>query len=203
MKAKIAVVTVSGRAYYKLVNELKKRGLPFLSLVPGEDIPSTIKVAVTTEKEKQLVKHPNIIVFYEEDDPKNVISEAYRLASGKEYYHEVVIGVDPGKIFGIAVLCDGNVLKTVERSTLEEAIDTILSALKENPASAYIIRVGDGVPDLAEEIIRRLRRAVSNEVEMEIVSERGTSHSGEGNRRRKLSDADSAVRIAQKKGYKA
>jgi len=48
MRTKIAVATVSGRAYYKLVKELKERGLVFLSLVPGEAIPSTIKVVVTT-----------------------------------------------------------------------------------------------------------------------------------------------------------
>ena len=120
MKAKIAIATVSGRAYYKLVNELKQRGLLFLSLVPGESIPSTVKVVITTEKEKQLIRHPNIIIFDESTDPKNVISEAYRIASGKEVCQEVTIGVDPGKTFGVAILCDGKVLRAEERLSLEE-----------------------------------------------------------------------------------
>jgi len=203
MKAKIAIATVSGRAYYKLVNELKQRGLLFLSLVPGESIPSTVKVVITTEKEKQLIRHPNIIIFDESTDPKNVISEAYRIASGKEVCQEVTIGVDPGKTFGVAILCDGKVLRAEERLSLEETIDVILSALKENPANVHIIKIGDGVPKLAEELQERLRRVIADNVRIEIVSEKGTSHLVEESRGRKLSDADSAIRIAQKKSYKA
>ena len=62
-RAKIAVATVSGKAYYKLVNELKNRDIPFLSLVPGDSIPQSIKVVVTTEKEKPLIDHQRILVY--------------------------------------------------------------------------------------------------------------------------------------------
>ncbi|MFQ6095779.1 MAG: hypothetical protein ACE5NN_06515 [Candidatus Bathyarchaeia archaeon] len=203
MRAKIAVATVSGRAYYKLVKELKERGLLFLSLVPGETIPSTVKVVISTEKERHLIKHPNVVLFDENNDAKTVISEAHRIASGKEVYQEVAIGVDPGKTFGIAVLCDRNISRKEEGLSLEETVDTILSALKEYPAKHHIIRIGDGVPRLAEELVGRLRRVLPDDVEVETVSERGTSHSGNESRGRKLSDADSAVRIAQKKGNRA
>ncbi len=200
MKSKIAVATISGKAYYKLVNELKGRGLLFLSLVPGETIPSTVKVVVTTEKEKPLIDHPNVIVFNEDEEPKSAINGAFRMALGKDVYREVTIGVDPGKTFGVAVLCDGNVLRTEEKLSLEGTIDTILLALKENTANAQIVRIGYGIPQLAEELIKRLRRALPENVKMEIVSEEGTSHPGEKSRGRKMSDADSAVRIAQKRG---
>lgn len=202
MRTKIAVATVSGRAYYKLVKELKQRGLLFLSMVPGESIPSTVKVVIATEKERPQIKHPNVVVFNEDDDPKTAVSEAYRIASGKEIHQEVTIGVDPGKTFGIAILCDRNISRKEEGSSLEETIDTVLSALKENPANLQIIRIGDGVPKLAEELLQRLRRVLPDEVEVEIVSERGTSHSGNDSRGRKLSDADSAMMIAQRTGYK-
>ena len=36
MKTKIAVATVAGKAYFLLINELKERGIDFLSVVPGE-----------------------------------------------------------------------------------------------------------------------------------------------------------------------
>jgi len=203
MKAKIAIATVSGKAYYKTVNELKERGLLFTSLVPGETIPSMVRVVITTEKEKPLIEHPNVIVFNEDDDPKHVINEAFRIASGKEVYREVTIGVDPGRTFGIAILCDGNVFRTYEDLSLEATIDTILSALKENPAGTQIVRVGYGVPKLAEELLERLRRALRENIKMEIVSEEGTSHPAEISRGRKLSDADSALRIAHKRGREA
>jgi len=200
MKAKIAVATVSGKAYYKLVNELKERGLLFLSLVPGETIPLAIKVVITTEKEKPLIKHPNVIVFNEDEDPKKAVNGAFRMSLGKDVYREVAVGVDPGKTFGVAVLCDGNILKTEEEPSLEGTIDIILSALKENPAETQIVRIGYGIPKLVEELIRRLRRTLPENTKVEIVSEEGTSHPGEKSHRGKLSDADSAVKIAQKRG---
>ena len=47
MKAKIAVATVSGKAYYLIVSELKKKNVPFLSLTPNERIPMEVKVGDT------------------------------------------------------------------------------------------------------------------------------------------------------------
>jgi len=203
MRAKIAVVTVSGRAYYRLVNELKERGLLFLSLVPGESIPSTVKVVITTEKERALIEHPNIVIFNEDDDPKSAINGAFRTGSGKETYREVTVGVDPGKTFGVAVLCDGSILGTKEELSLERTIDNILSALKENPGNSQTVRIGYGMPKLAEELIKRLKRVIPENVKMEIVSEEGTSHPAERGRGKKMTDADSAVRIAQKRGREA
>ena len=46
MKTKIAVATVHGRAYYKLVTELQWRHLPFLSLKPWDSVPMSIKVVL-------------------------------------------------------------------------------------------------------------------------------------------------------------
>lgn len=203
MRTKIAVATVSGRAYYRLVKELKERGLVFLSLVPGEAIPSTIKVVVTTEEEKPLIEHPNVVIFHEKDDPKTVINEAHRLASDKEVYEEVSIGVDPGKTFGIAILCDGNVSRTEEGLSLEQTIDTILTALRDNPANSYTVKIGGGVPELAEELVQRIKKGLPDEVGVEIVSEEGTSHGGMESLGRRLSDADSAVWIARKRGDRA
>ncbi len=57
MKAEIAVATISGKAYYLIVSELKKKNIPFLSLTPDESIPTEIKVVITTEKEKRLINH--------------------------------------------------------------------------------------------------------------------------------------------------
>jgi hypothetical protein len=198
MRPKIAVTTVSGKAYYRLVNELKKRKLPFLSLIPGESIPPSIRVAITTDKEKTAVDHPTVLIYDEETDPAKTIDEAVRVIQEKKVYGEVAVGVDPGKTFGIAVLGDGNVLKREEKPTLEMAIDTILTELKRNPAQVRKVKIGDGIPELAEEIANRLRIALPESTRIEKVSEKGTSTIRGKGFRRKMSDADSAVRIARK-----
>jgi len=199
MKAKIAVATVKGRAYYKLVKELKERNLPFLSIVPGEPIPSTIKVVLTTPEETSLIEHVNVLTFHDEMEPSAIVNEAIRIIHGKKVYNELTIGVDPGKTFGVAVLGDGEVLKAEDGLTLERAIDMILTSLKENPSKNQTIRIGGGVTTLAEEIFRRLSRALPDNVSLEIVDEEGTSRLREEGYK-KISDADSAIKIAEKKG---
>jgi hypothetical protein len=200
MQSKIAVATVSGKAYYWLVNELKRRNTPFLSLVPDSPIPPSIQVVITTEKEKPMVKHPNVLVYSPEADPSTVVDEAIRTVQSKEAYKQVIIGVDPGKSFGIAVLGDGKVLKKEQGLTMEMAIYVVLTELKKNLAQTQKVRIGNGIPQLAQEFVARLNIALPETVPMEIVSEAGTSTlKGEGFRR-KRSDADSAVEIAKKNG---
>ena len=198
MTTEIAVATVSGKAYYRLVNELKRRRLPFLSRIPGDSIPASIKVTITTDKEKTLVDHPTVLIYDGETDPSQTIDEAVRVIQKKKVYEEVAIGVDPGKTFGIAVLGDGKVLKSEEKATLEMAIDSVLTELKKNPAKVQRVKIGDGMPELAEEIASRLNIALHDVVKVEIVSEAGTSTLRGKGFRRKISDADSAVRIASK-----
>lgn len=200
-RAAIAVVTVSGRAYYKIVNELKKRDILFLSIVPGEPIPQFIKVVITTEGERSLISHPNILVYKVEDDPARVVDEALRLASGKESYEELVIGIDPGKTFGVAVLGDGRNIKREEFSSMVETVDFVLTELSRVPSKVKRVRIGMGVPEIAEEIARKLDSVLPENIAIEMVSEEGTSTLGPSPlAKRKLSDADSAVRIALKKG---
>ena len=63
MRVKVAVVTVQGKAYFLIVDELKRRNIPFYSLIPGETIPIEVKVIITTEKEKPLINHDRILVY--------------------------------------------------------------------------------------------------------------------------------------------
>ena len=200
MRTKIAVTTVSGKVYYRLVNELKQRKMPFLSLIPGESIPSSALVVITTDEEKTQVDHPTVLTYDAETDPSVTIDEAIRIIQRKQGYKEVAIGVDPGKTFGIAVLADGKILKKEERLTIEMAIDTVLTEVKKNPAQVQKVRIGDGIPKLAQEIADRLDIALPENAKIEMVREAGTSTLRGKAFRRKMSDADSAARIAGKNG---
>jgi len=223
MRQRIAVATVSGKAYYWLVNELNKRRIPFLSVVPGESIPPSIKVVITTKEEREKIDHPSVLIYDPKEKPSAIIDEAVRIIKDKKIYEELVVGIDPGKIdeavriikgkkiyeelvvgidpgknFGVAVLGDGNVLEKKGQLTLEMAIDMALTALKRHPAKMRRIKIGDGVPEMAEEVASRLQIAVPEDTVIEIVSEAGTSSvKGKGSGK-KISDADAAINIARK-----
>jgi len=49
MKEKVAVATVQGKAYFLIVNKLRERGIPFISLVPQESVPAKMTLVLTTE----------------------------------------------------------------------------------------------------------------------------------------------------------
>ena len=201
MKAKIALVTVSGRAYYKLVNELKRKGVPFWSLKPWNSVPLDAKVVITTNEERHYVTHPNVLIFDYESDPEMVVNEAIRIAQGKLSYEKVVIGVDPGKTYGVAVLGDNNVLKTTNCSSLEETISTILEGLGRVPAAVSVVKVGNGAPSYAKELPHSLDKALPEDVAIEIVSEAGTSRfMNKTAHRRGLRNVMSAIEIAGRKG---
>jgi hypothetical protein len=201
MKAEIALATVSGKAYYKLVSELKRRNLPFLSLKPMDAIPLDIRVIITTKEERRLVTHPNILIFEEEKDPAEVVNEAIRLVHGKSSYEKLVIGVDPGRTFGIAVTGDGRVLETVNCSSIKETMNVILKALERLPATVSQVKIGDGATIYAKEMLQALDKALPENTAMEIVCEAGTSHPAKGmTHQREMKDAMSAIKIAGREG---
>ena len=201
MKEEIAVATVSGKAYYLLVKELKERHLPFLSLRPQDSIPLDIKVVITTEKERHLVNHPSVLVFGEETEPSKVVNEALRIVEGKQKYEKMIIGIDPGETFGVAILSDGRVLETLNCPSLKETVDTVLKVLEETPAILKTVKIGNGAPRHLKELLHSLDEALPKETIMEVVPEAGTSQLTEGTtHRREIRNAVSAAKIARREG---
>ena len=205
MKAEIAVATVSGKAYYVIVNELKKRNLSFASLLPTEPIPIEIKVVITTEGERHLIKHERLLIYHDEMEPEALINETLQIIQGKERYEKVVIGIDPGEAFGLAVLADGKAIQTANCFSVEETVERIQSALKHlerTQIASISVKVGDGVPACKEKLLQVLDKAVPANVMLESVSEAGTNHDlNETKHRRGLRDIVSAIKIAGRDGH--
>ena len=204
MKAKIAVATVSGKAYYLIVNELKKKNVPFISLIPNKPVPVEIKVVITTEKEQYLINHEKILTYKDETELTSLINEALQIAHGKEYYEKIVIGVDPGEVFGLAVLADRKVVETENCFNIQETLNKIknvLSNFRETKITSFSVKVGDGVPACKESLLRVLDNALPPNVVLESVSEAGTNrYLSENKHRRGLRDIVSAIKIAGRTG---
>ncbi len=201
MKAKIAVATVSGKAYYLLVNELKNRNASFLSLKPDEAIPIDVKVVITTKKERSKITHENVLEYEEDRNPVEVVDEAIRVVRGKRMYESLVVGVDPGQNFGFAVLGDGSILETRTCTSVSETVSAVRDVLNRIPASRMTVRIGNGAPPYAEELLRHLSDVLPENVVVESVREEGTSRFlGENSHRRGRRDVSSAIRIGQRQG---
>ncbi len=203
MEPQIAIATVSGKAYYLLVSELKRRNLAFLSLIPNDTIPVNVKVVITTMEERSLIKHGEVLEYEENRSPAAIIDEAIRIIKGKRSYDKLIIGIDPGEnIFGVAALGDGEIVETKNCYSIDETLNTIEHVLSHTPTSNAIIRIGNGAPSYAEDLLRRLNDALPENVTIESVEEEGTSKSlGETSHRRGKRDVSSATKIAQRHGH--
>lgn len=201
MKAKIAVATVSGKAYYLLVNELRRKNASFLSLTLDDPIPLDVKVVITTKDERSRVEHENVLEYEAERNPAEVVDEAIRIVKGKQVYDSLVVGIDPGQNFGVAVIGDGNVIETKECTSTDDTVNSVREALNRIPANRVTIRIGDGAPVLTDELLHALSDTVSESVAIESVEEEGTSRLfGEGSHRRGKRDISSAIKIGQRLG---
>ncbi len=203
MKAKVAVATVSGKAYFLIINELRDRNMEFLSIVPGNPVPAEAKVVVTTEKEKHLINHERIIVYRDGAAPSSVVNETVKALQGKEAYETVVVGIDPGEVFGLAVVADGKVNETGNCFSDKEVLDKVKNALKDFDvaSTAVSVKIGNGVPAY-KALVEMLDAVLPPEVVLEVVSEAGTDrHIDEKKHRRGLRDIVSAIRIAGRTGH--
>jgi hypothetical protein len=203
MKAEVAVATVQGKAYFLIVNKLKERNIPFLSLVPGETVPTEIRVVITTEKERHLINHERILVYDGEIAPDSAANEIRKILQGKEVYEKIVIGVDPGEVFGLAVIADGKVNETGNCFSIQDALTKVNSVLQDVDFSstAVTIKIGSGVPTY-KELLEAFDLALPPEVALEVVSEAGTNRAlNHDKHRRGLRDIASAIRIAGRAGH--
>ncbi len=204
MNAEIAVATISGKAYYLIVNELKRKNVPFLSLMPRQPVPIEVKVVITTEKEKGLINHEKVIAYDIRRDPASAVGEALQIVQGKESFGKIIVGVDPGEVFGLAVLAGGRVVETENCYGLDETVQRIEKVVKDLGKMAtcsITIKIGDGVPACKEKLLNTLDNILPQHVTLESVKEAGTdSQLDEAKHRRGLRDIVSAIKIAGRNG---
>ena len=200
MKEKIvvAVATLSGSAYYELVEELRKRGIDFISLNPNSKIPIHINLVLTTREEHHLVNHPSIISYDEREDVSEIIDKAIQIAYRIQEVRRLTIGVDPGKKWGLSAIADNLVLHSSEYISMKDVEDRIQNVIAKINAEEYIVKIGNGSEPYHSQLISRLNELLPKEVVIESVQEEGTSKNFLRKSRR--INAESAERISSRKG---
>ncbi len=188
----IGILTSDFRIYYDLIKALKSRDAPFAILSFEEPIPINIGVIITTENEMKIIEFPNTVVV--EEDIELSIDIAQRVLSGKEEFKKVIIGIDPGKRPGIAVIGDGEILSTAQVSSPEGVREIVERALKSYPASEFIVRIGHGDTTHRNRIINSLSEFG---LAVEISDETRTTRVSE------TPDIDAAIDIALTSGKEA
>ena len=172
----VIIATENFRFLYK-INEILSdiKEIKTNHILPNQSIPSNVDVVITTEIEKQNIAFNTVFV------PKAfnhyyLFSNIYLLANNKSYFDSVVIGIDPGKTTGLAVLAEGEaILGSAEFYTAVDTVKEIITVFFNVETSDLVIKVGQGGGQMKNEIVKRLNEIFHDKVPILIVNEDFTS----------------------------
>ncbi|SEH14544.1 hypothetical protein SAMN04487967_1652 [Natronorubrum sediminis] len=184
----IVVATADFELYHGVVNELRERGSEFTTIEPDDELPERVAVVVTGPEHADSFPDVTTIVA-DPDDPRRAVDQALTAVRGDG--GRVIIGVDPGRKPGIAVLA-GDVVVAAFQVPLSDAVDVIQR--EANEATAPIVRIGDGSRLQSASLVNDLE-----DVTVELVDETGTTpYLGTGSRG--MGDVLAAANIARLEG---
>ena len=186
----IVVATDDFELYHGAVGELRNRNATFTTIEPAEPLPAETTVVLTdadTDGRFDEAGVPSIVA--EADDPRRAVDRALAVRRGSG--SQTVIGVDPGRRPGIAVLVDDVVVGAFQ-VPLADAVETIQDEVAE--AVDPVVRIGDGSRLQGATLVNDLE-----DVRVELVDETGTTpYLGTG--ARGMGDVLAAVNIARIEG---
>jgi len=190
----IGVYTKDFSLYHDLIKGLKKRKIPFVSLISLDHIPSGIGVILTSHIELHDVKLSKVIAADAYDTIDHAVDLAYQMLVGKDLYSKVYIGIDPGEQPGIAVVGDDILLQKMNALNPEKVVNIIKRVLREYPATETLIRIGHGSIITRNRIINSL---ISLGVPIEIVDETKTTPQQQIKRLERDVEAAAAIALLQ------
>ena len=169
----LGVLTSDFSVYYDLVQALRERGVPFVPIAPGETVPPSVGVVVTTSDEAPtLDAHDAYVVTF--TTAEETIADALRMLHNPGPFRTCVIGIDPGERPGVAVLADGRILRLVHARGPEAVGDIARSAIERVPAERFLVRIGNGAPTFRDRILQTLGGL---DAALELVDETRTTPS--------------------------
>lgn len=195
MTNRVCVATSRARAYYSIVSRLRKAGIPFVSLVPGNEHPEC-DLVLTTAAEAEPYGIRALTIEALDEDPfvfKGQILS--RLTGGKE---TVLIGVDPGARIGMAVYYGDTNLAFGTFGSIVGLCSKAGAFVRGVPSKGSMVRIGNGNPALAVKLAEALTKEVPQAV-IEVVDESGTS-ARSVKMKGVQGDQSAAARIAFRKG---
>ncbi|SFC72613.1 hypothetical protein SAMN05444422_11723 [Halobiforma haloterrestris] len=184
----IVVATSDFEVYHGVVNELRDRGTEFTTVEPDDQLPEGTTVVITAADHAEDFPDATTIVA-DPDAPRRAVDQALTAVRGDG--GRTIIGVDPGRKPGIAVLA-GEMVVAAFQVPLADAVDVIQREVAE--AADPVVRIGDGSRLQGAQLVNDLE-----DVRVELVDETGTTpYLGTGGRG--MEDVLAAVNIARLEG---
>lgn len=186
----IGLMTEDFKFFHEVVESLKRRGEPFVSLGFGDPVPPGVGVIITTEHESGMVQFSKVVA---DDDPECAINMALSVVHGGDEFNTLVVGIDPGPRPGMVVLGDGKVLVSKIIQLPEQVADEISDIINFIEFQKIIVRIGHGDPTNRNRSICALWDIVDH---IEVVDETSTTVKSS------VPDVEAALAIARTPGIR-
>ena len=184
----VALVTRDPGLYHELAGFLRDRRFPSVSLLPGDRIPESVAVVLTSAEEFPEIDHPNVLPVAEGGDRRALGAAIAHALNPPSSTESLIVGIDPGPRPGYAILCGGVSLGEGVLDSPESADGLAVQIRHRFPSRHVVYRVGAGDPPARNRIVNAL---LAHRRSVELVDENGTTPRG----RRRPRDALAARRI--------
>ncbi len=189
----VALVTRDPALYGELAGLLRERRWPAVSLLPGQRIPDSVAVVLTSPSEAEYISHDRILTVAPDGDHRALGAAIEHALESGDRDGEVIVGIDPGPLPGYAVWVGAS---CIAEGNLEspESVAIFASQIHHRfPSRRVLFRVGAGDPPDRNRIVNKL---LSTHRAVEVVDEHRTTPRGH----RRPRDAAAARSIAQIRG---
>ncbi len=189
----VALVTRDAALYAELAGLLRERRWPAVSLLPGQRIPESVAVVLTSASEADLIRHDRVLTVTPDGDHRALGAAVEHALESGNLKGEVIVGIDPGPRPGYAVWVGTS---CIGQGILEspESVGLFASQIHHRfPSRHVLFRVGAGDPPDRNRIVNKL---LAHHRSIEVVNEHRTTPRGH----RRPRDAAAARSIAQIRG---
>ncbi|RLI69290.1 MAG: hypothetical protein DRP02_10915 [Candidatus Gerdarchaeota archaeon] len=175
----VSLATMDFRLSFLLQEKLALRGIATEQIVPGKPAARNSVLVVTTEEEfkNNTLTYEKLVVLSRSEvmNISKAITKVLLGLEGKRIWESLIIGVDPGRTIGVAIITDGCLRGVLETREINEAIDYIFLTIKNNPAKMVIIRIGSTGGYRRILLLNELLNNKPSHVSIEVVDELQTT----------------------------
>lgn len=166
----VALVTEDFKVYHRVVPFLESHGVQVLGLRPADEVPPSVQVLLGGPPDD-----PRSLPL--RDDLESTLLAAYRRLDrkpGRDGYRRVVLGVDPGKVIGLAAVADGHWLLVAESLSVEAAVERLAHWADGLAHPGLEVHIGAGAPRVGRDLLARLARRIPSAT-VSLVREEATT----------------------------
>lgn len=190
--AKVVIRCADFKLAFRLMETLRKKGLPFTQLEIGQSLPNKDTIWFGSEEEVGNAMGEGRGIACNINCCELAVTQAMILRNGLSIIENISIGIDPGPRPGLAWLADGVLMGVAQLEGIDFVVEHINSIITAAEFKNITLRIGDGAPLLRDRIINK---CLEHQWNIEEVDEAKTSRG-----LLRHNHSTSAIRIALLRG---